>query len=82
MAVQHAGHFDAACAFAIEDEVIANPEAPDRRIQLWSLAACPRRRGQELALLVDLVDEAIGCRRSIVLRHENPDVREIGLSEL
>jgi len=31
--------------------------------------------------LVDLNDEAIGGFR-IVLRHENPDVREIGLSQL
>jgi hypothetical protein len=79
-AVEHASDFDALGAFAIKDRVIADGEAPDRRVQFESLATCLGRVGQELALLVELIEKAVGGF-GIVLRHENPDVGEVRLGE-
>ena len=77
--MQHASDFDAVGAFAIEDHVVAHREAPDRRVEFGPLATHLGRVGQDLALLVDLVDEVVG-NFDIVLRNENPDVGEIGLA--
>ncbi len=67
-------------AFAIKDHVVADREAPDRGVQFGSLATNLRRVGQELALLVESIEQAVGSF-GIVLRYENPDVGEIRLRE-
>jgi hypothetical protein len=79
-AVQHASDFDAVGAFAIEDHVVADGEAPGRRVELGALATRLGRGGQEMALLVELIEKAIGSF-GIVLRHENPDVGEVRRGE-
>lgn len=78
--MQHASDFDALGAFAIKDYVAAEREAPDRGIEFGSLATCLRRVGQEPALLVELIEKAVGGF-GIVLRYEDPDVGEISLGE-
>ena len=78
--MEYASDFDAVGAFAIKDQVVADREAPDRGVQLGSLAAYLRRVGEELALLVELIEKAIGSF-GIVPRDENPDVGEVSFSE-
>jgi hypothetical protein len=78
--VEHASDFDALGAFAIKDQVVAEREAPDRRIEFRSLASCLGRVGQEPALIVELIEQAVGGF-GIVLRHENSDVGEVSLGE-
>jgi hypothetical protein len=80
MAMYQASDFDALEAFAIKDHVVADCEAPDRWVQLGPLATYLRRVGQELALLLELIDQTVGGV-GIVLRYENPEVGEVNLSE-
>jgi hypothetical protein len=80
MAMYQASDFDALDAFAIKDHVVADREAPDRWVQLGPLATYLRRVGQELSLLVELIDQTVGGV-GVVLRYENLDVGEVSLSE-
>jgi hypothetical protein len=80
VAMQHAGYFDAPGASAIKDHVVADCEAPDRWIQIRSLAACLGYGSQKLALLMDFVDETISGF-GVVLRDEPPNICQIGLGE-